>query len=238
MTAENPFRDFVIYDHIESCPYLPGRQARMPLRMPMQQVNARQCDQRLALGERRSGRFVYRTRCPNCQACEPIRLPVKDFVMNRSQRRVLKRGAGKISIEFRDPVVDEQHVHLFNRHRNLRQLAHDGTDIDADGYQSFLVDTCFDSFEMTYRIDGQFFGAAICDQGNDSLSAVYCFYDPDFARYSPGVFSVLKQIEYCLIHQLSYLYLGFYIAESAHMSYKQNYRPHERLIDGQWRRFD
>ena len=238
MTAENPFRDFVIYDHVESCPYLRGRQARMPLRMPVHQVSPQQCDQRLASGERRSGRFVYRTHCEKCQACEPIRLPVSDFVMNRSQRRVLKRNAAKISVEIQAPLVDEQRVVLFNRHRNLRGLAHDGMDIDDEGYQSFLVDTCFNTFEMTFRNEGNLLGAAICDQGNDSLSAVYCYYDPAFSRYSPGVFSILKQIEYCLAHKLRYLYLGFYIAGSEHMSYKENYRPHETLIGAQWRRFD
>jgi arginine-tRNA-protein transferase len=37
---------------------------------------------------------------------------------------------------------------------------------------------------------------------------------------------------------MRYVYLGFYIADSAHMSYKSQYLPHERLIGGAWRKFD
>ena len=78
---------------------------------------------------------------------------------------------------------------------------------------------------------------AICDQGRESLSAVYYYYDPAVAHLSPGVFSVLTQLDLCRARGLRYLYLGLYIAESPHMNYKARYLPHERLIEGKWRRF-
>ena len=34
-----------------------------------------------------------------------------------------------------------------------------------------------------------------------------------------------------------HLYLGLYIADNVHMSYKSRFQPNERLIDGRWVRF-
>lgn len=158
--------------------------------------------------------------------------------MNRSQTRTWNKSSKKIRCQVKETTVDALRVELFNKHRNQRGLSHDGYDVDEDGYSSFLVDTCFESFEMCYYVDDQLVGVAICDQGSDSMSAVYCYYDPEFSHLSVGVFSVLNQIEYCRAQNLAYLYLGFYIEESPHMSYKKCYRPHERLIDGQWIGFD
>ena len=73
--------------------------------------------------------------------------------------------------------------------------------------------------------------------GAESMSAVYFYFDPDHSRLSPGVYNVVKQIELCRRRRMRYLYLGFHIAGSQHMAYKSQYLPHERLIDGCWKRF-
>ena len=98
----------------------------------------------------------------------------------------------------------------------------------------FLVDSCLDSFEISYFHHGQFVGAAICDQAADSISAVYTYFDPKLSRLSLGIYSILKQIEYCLENELMFLYLGYFVGGSPHMSYKQKFRPHQRLQKGTW----
>lgn len=105
-------------------------------------------------------------------------------------------------------------------------------------YRSFLCDTCCDTFEIAYFHGGQLAAVAICDRGRTVLSAVYCYYDVALSQLSPGVFSILTQIRLCREWGLKYLYLGYYIAESRHMSYKARYYPHERRIAGQWTRFE
>jgi arginine-tRNA-protein transferase len=37
---------------------------------------------------------------------------------------------------------------------------------------------------------------------------------------------------------LRYLYLGLYVADCRHLAYKARFLPHERLVNGEWRRFD
>lgn len=230
--------EIVIYDQQERCSYLAGRTARLPLRMPMAKLTGPQFDQRLAEGDRRSGTFLYRTNCPQCTACEPIRVPVDPFQPSRSQRRAWRKGERELTTIVGEPTVDQQRIDMFNAHRLQRGLVSNDREIDQHGYEAFLIETCCDTFEICYFLDSQLVAVAICDDGDASVSAVYCFFDPAFSRYSLGTYSVLKQIELCQKWGKCYLYLGLYIAESPNMSYKANFLPHQRLIGGSWQNFD
>lgn len=230
--------ELIVYDRLQPCPYLSDRVARMPLRIPARLLQRNELEQRLEIGDRRQGIFLYRTSCPGCRACEPIRIEVSAFQPNRSQRRALVKGNERITVEVADPIADERRVELYNRHKELRGLSSDRDGIDLEGYREFLVVSCCESFELRYRLDGELIGVALVDRSEDSLSAVYCFYDPVLERLGIGTYSVLKQIELCKSWNLRYLYLGLYIGESERMKYKARFLPHQRLIDGTWQTFE
>tara|TARA_R110002096_G_scaffold215310_9_gene403103 strand:+ start:10494 stop:11204 length:711 start_codon:yes stop_codon:yes gene_type:complete len=229
--------EIIVYDNVDECPYLPKTMARMPLRRPTKKLTGPQFDQRMFEGDRRYGRFLYRTACGDCQACEPIRISIRDFKPNKTQRRTLTRGNAQFLTVVQTPVVDSEHVALYNDHSDRKGLNSHSKTTSAYDYKMFLADTCCDTFEFSYYHEGKLIGVSIADRGSTCLSAVYCFYDLDFAKLSPGTFSVLKQIEKCADWNLEFLYLGYYVAENAHMNYKASFYPHQRLIDGEWREF-
>jgi arginine-tRNA-protein transferase len=73
------------------------------------------------------------------------------------------------------------------------------------------------------------------DMTDFALSAVYCYFDDTYARNSLGSFAIYKEIELGLQNSMQYLYLGYYIRENRHMSYKANYRPNQICIrKGRW----
>ncbi len=232
------FRDVTVYDEQEPCPYLESQRARLPLQIPGQQVTPRETDQRLALGQRRTGEFVYSTCCSGCNACEPIRIPVDQFRFSRTHRRSLRRNERLLTPYIGPVIVDHQRIDLFNLHRRLRNLGRRESNIDGEEYSWAFQRSCFDTFELSYSLDGQLVCVSICDQGENSLSAVYTYYDPNLASLSLGTWSILRQIEYCLHTGREFLYLGFYIAESPNMSYKSRFLPNQRLIGGSWTRFE
>lgn len=236
LAADPP--ELLVYDEATACPYLAGRDARMPLRVPTRMLTLQEFAERLRAGDRRQGVLLYRTACPSCQACEPIRIDVQQFEPDRTQRRVYRRGLELLDVEIGPPEYSPEKVALYNRHKALRGLSADGQDIDEAGYRAFLVDTCCESFELRYRLDGRLVGVAVVDRAEDALSAVYFYFDPEFERLSPGVFSIMKQIELCRAWDLRFLYLGLYIRECPSMAYKARYLPHERRLEGRWQRFD
>jgi arginine-tRNA-protein transferase len=227
--------ELLLYDELEPCPYLPSQTARLPMRLPLRALAPDETDAHLAEGDRRHGRLLYRTSCPKCKACEPIRIDVDALVLSRTQRRIKRRGDRTIELEVGRPTYSPERLELYTKHKVGRALDRQSArPIDDAGYRAFLVDTCVDSIELRYRIDGRLVGIAVADRGQASLSAVYCFYDPDYPSLSLGTYSILKQAELCETWGLRYLYLGLYIAENEHMRYKARFGPHERLSRGAW----
>ncbi len=231
--------ELVVHEGDEACPYLEGQLARRPLRMPTRRLTRTEFDVRLAQGDRRTGYFLYTQECPACRACEPIRVDVAAFVPSRTHRRTLARGRRELTIERGPFAADARRLALYHAHQAGRGLARAGAaPLDEHGYESFLVDTCTDGFELRYLRGGELVGVAVTDRSAEALSAVYTFYDPTLAHLSLGTYSILEQIALARELGLRWLYLGLAIEESRHMRYKLAYLPHERRIAGTWQRFE
>jgi len=230
-------QEIIVIDQLSPCPYLAGRTARLPHRQPLKRLTLRQFDERLEIGDRRSGTMLYRPGCPSCTACEPIRLNLATFRPNATQRRTFRQGEQLLETRFALPTVDDARIDLFNLHRELRGLDRGDEPIDTLGYEQFLTDSCCRTVELSYWHKGQLVGVAITDVSLKALSAVYCFFDPRLTDLSIGTYSVLKQVELCRAQQRQFLYLGYYVAGSPHMIYKAKFHPHERRVNDNWQLF-
>ncbi len=226
--------ELVIHAAPTPCPYLPGKTARLPLRLPVRALQRHEFEPRLDVGDRRQGLLLYRTACPRCRACEPIRIDVDAFTPSRGQRRTFRSGEAALHTEIGPLEPTAEKVALYNRHKFGRGLNSGEQEIELDGYRSFLGESCCDSFELRYYLGDRLVGVAIVDRSQRSLSAVYCYFAPDLPRLGIGTYSILKQVALCRAWGLRHLYLGLYIRDCASMAYKARFLPHERLLDGQW----
>jgi arginyl-tRNA--protein-N-Asp/Glu arginylyltransferase len=234
----DPGREVLLHNGTSPCPYLPGQIARLPWRLPVRPLDRVEFGRRLAAGDRRQGVLLYRPTCATCTACQAIRLEVAAFEPTRSQNRTWRRGQNELQTVIERPAVSRDKVRLYNRHKIERGLLVGQELVDMVGYEQFLVETCTETFELTYHYRGTLVGVAVTDRAADGLSAVYCFYDPDYAWLGLGTYSILSQVALCAQWGLRHLYLGLYVPGCAAMAYKTRFLPHERLIDGQWQRFE
>lgn len=230
--------EWVVHDEPSPCVYLEGRIARLPLRLPVRPLRRPELAVRLSAGDRRQGLLLYRPRCASCSACEPIRLDITSFRPSRSQRRAHRQGDRFLEVRIGEPTATAEKVDLYNRHKLERGLAVGDDLLDLSTYREFLVETCVETIELEYRLDGRLVAVAISDRATEGLSAVYAFFDPRDSRLSLGTYSIMKQLDLCREWGLRYLYLGLYVEGSPPMEYKTRYRPHERRIDGRWKVFD
>jgi len=218
------------------CSYLPNKQERLLISVEPQLNTTEGYSWLMSQGFRRSGDQVYRPHCVNCTACQSIRLPVADYKPSKSQKRLLKKNQHltiKISTQ-----QQENYYLLYEKYINA--IHHDGAMYppSKEQYQSFL--TCHltqQHFIETWHND-TLVCVAVTDELPDALSAVYTFYHPDYKKSALGLYSILKQIEFCQQLNKEFLYLGYQIDECKKMNYKNRYFPYQILKDNQWHLVD
>src|SRR5574343_102472 len=194
------------------CSYLPNRQARSQVAIPPEHIDQRIYTSLVQRGFRRSGQYTYRPHCDGCERCIAVRVQALDFAPDRTQRKLVNRYNQPGRMQVRE-----------------RPLG-----FDADHYSQFLLTSGVDTRLIEFRLDGRLVMVSLMDVLNDGLSAVYTFYDPSDAKASYGTYAILWQIIQCQYNQLPYLYLGYWIAESAKMAYKARFQPMQMLDDGAW----
>lgn len=203
-------------------------------------------------GFRRSGQYFYLQICEHCDECTPIRINTKEFIISKSQKNAWKKNQDIEVTVCTDSALfsTDEKAFLFREYDNY----HNGHKSD---YKKLSIEEAKETLalmyggykgavNMEYRLNGKLIGVGLLDVTEDSngvknaLSSNYFYYDvsDEVLKRSIGVFSVLKEIEYCLKNNITYYYLGLYLPNCRKMNYKINYKPFELLKDGEWVKYD
>lgn len=238
-----PFKEFLMTSYWnfdfylsppQPCSYLPDQTAANLFADPEVAMDITHYSTLVRLGFRRSGRLVYRPRCPHCSACQPARIPVTQFRPNRSQRRAWKINQD-LSAFYRPVEFRAEHFDLFRRYLGTRHLQGGMDDSTPEDYLNFIASGWNETSLIEFR-DGkeQLLAVAALDALTDGLSAVYSFFDPSAKKRSLGIYIILWEIGEAKALGLPYVYLGYWIKSSHKMNYKSAFHPLEIYQDKKW----
>lgn len=215
------------------CPYLPDQEERkvfvhLP---PLEAINVN--DQLSSIGFRRSQNIAYRPACQNCRACQSVRIPVRDYVFTRSDKRVLKANTD-LSKAFAEAEASREQYELLQKYLKARHPDGGMMDMSWPDLVAMIEDTLVRTHLIEYRIGDTLVACVLVDALNDGLSLVYSFYDPDMMSRSLGRYIILDHIDQALRAGYDYVYLGYWVKGSPKMDYKARYQPLEGLTDLGW----
>lgn len=215
------------------CSYIPTKEARSEIAVPDRDIDTQAYSKLIQAGFRRSGHYIYRPNCDDCQACLSVRININQFKPNRSQRRAWKRHHNLIP-EIHELQNLPEHFALYQRYQQARHHNETAQQDYYEQYENFLLQSDVNSKLIDFLDHKQLRSVNIIDFLPDGISSVYTFFDPDMPNASFGTYSILWQINYCRELGLPYLYLGYWIKDNRKMNYKINFQPLEALINHQW----
>jgi arginine-tRNA-protein transferase len=216
------------------CPYLDGQIERKVV-TELSGPNAEGLYERLSrAGFRRSHNLAYRPACPSCNACVPVRIAATDFEMTKSFRRVMGANAD-LSADDIDANATVEQFRLFSSYQRARHEGGDMSGMAFNDYRSMVEDTPVTSRSVEFRDDkGTLLAVMLMDRMEDSLSAVYSFFDGGQTRRSLGTYMILWMVQRARAFGLPYVYLGYWIDGSNKMAYKARFHPLEALGADGW----
>lgn len=214
----------------DNCSYLEGHRQKTHYKV-IQECTQEQCGALIKRGWRRFGGMFFRPICSVCNSCESIRIDVANYSYSKSERRVIKKAA-KLHVIIRQPSLTEDHLRLFNAYHDYMKETKgwDEQQVSAQNYYMSFVQGHGDfGYEVLFFEENRLIAVDLIDILDDGISSIYCYYDPAYRHYSLGKYSLLYQIEYAKRHQLSWIYLGYYVKECPSLAYKSDYKPYLTL---------
>jgi arginine-tRNA-protein transferase len=219
------------------CTYLEDRSTISAFADPEATLSTEIYHKLAPLGFRRSGNDLYIPACINCNQCIPARVSANTFHRSRSQQRVWQRNRD-ISCTPLEASFQQEHFELYCRYLSQRHTGGGMENPMPEDYLNFLACDWSDTLFLEFRAKDTLLGVAVTDCLPDALSAVYTFFDPDFAARSLGTLAILMQIETARQLGLDWLYLGYWIPDCQKMAYKNRFRPLQVFRDGRWQNFE
>lgn len=223
------------------CSYLANHDEQLLVYAEEETDLALRYSQLIQAGFRRSGEQIYRPHCPQCDACQSIRVLVSEFVSSRSQKRVLNRNHHLRSHVAYTP--GDAYYPLYERYICERHADGSMFPPSQEQFESFIHCQWKQPVFIEAYNDQQLIAVAVTDMIDDqikhtAMSALYTFFDPDYADNSIGTWMILQQLHHAKIMGLDYLYLGYQVDACQKMAYKNRFMPHERFYHHKWHRFD
>ncbi len=228
--------DYSKNDH--ECAYIPGRRTRMNYKQ-VEVVSKTFATAVVQRGWRRYGRsFVYPV-CFGCIECKSLRINVTNYKYSKSHRKAINRNE-ETKIVIQEPTITQAHIDLYNKYHAYKDERDgwDHQDISRQEYYENFVDGAHDfGKELLYFIDDKLVCIDLIDILDDGISSVYCYYDPDYPRFSLGTYSLLYEIKLAEMLGLEWVYLGYWVEGCKAFKYKENFQPME-ILEGYPRIFE
>ena len=151
-TAHNPIRLFETV--VDDCPYLDDQKSASILVDPDHEIDNALFTMLSRSGFRRSGEMLYSPKCPSCNACVSVRIPVGRFKASRSQKRVWRKNLD-LTVSIEDVRFDPEHFDMYLRYQQHRHPDSSMCDEDPEKYIGFIDSYFSRSKFMCLRHEGE-----------------------------------------------------------------------------------
>ncbi len=163
----------------------------------------------------------------------PLRINLEKFSFSQHHLKLLKRQKSS-TVVFQPIIIEAERKVIFQKH--ILRFKHNVPESLSDflGEQPGIV-PCLALECALYDENKKLYAASYFDIAHHSISSVYAFFDTDFSKKSPGLHTLLSEIQFALEHQKKYVYLGYAHNINSHYDYKKQFNGLEFYDwEGNW----
>ncbi len=209
-------------------------------------IQAEELDAYLNKGWFRMGQMIFTCHilCFNNDVYSTIwmRLNLRNFSFKKSMRKILKRNDRLFRVEIGEPYFEGDRQILYQKHKNRFEGYIPGT--LRESLFGLEEDNIYNTREITVYDDDKLIAVSYFDLGLNSMASIMGLFDPEYERYSLGIYTMIKEVEYGLENGMHYYYPGYIVPGYKKFDYKtrlgsmdfydvpsDTWRPLEQLTD-------
>lgn len=201
-------------------------------------------DRYLTSGWRPAGQAVYtadylRTDENELYGCIQVRLPLADFTFKKRHRKLLRRNDSRFRVTYEKAVEpDEEILELNRRYMVLHpDKTREHLEIHVSGeYGKQALDT-----RIVRVYEGEKLVAfSYFDVGERAAYSKAGIYDPGYAKFSLGIYTMLLEINWLTDQGYAYYHPGYVVPGYSLFDYKLQFgaMQYRQLLTGKWLTFD
>ncbi|MFZ2900913.1 MAG: arginine-tRNA-protein transferase [Saprospiraceae bacterium] len=172
-----------------------------------------------------------------------VRLPLEGYQFGKRLRKIYNRNISRFRVVTRPGKIDMEKERLYQRYRKNFQGRL------APSLKVSLLDegnaNLFNTYETCIYDGAELVGFSFFDLGKDSLASILGVYNPDYAKFSLGFFTMLLEISFGLENGYRFFYPGYIVPGYPKFDYKTRIgeveffdERHNRWIPGDAYPFD
>ena len=150
------------------------------------------------------------------------RLSLTDHALSKSQRKLLRRNA-RFRIEYTDDTLTREHFEIDRRYRYFRDRPAGNIRHVIRGMYS--TENYFDTRQIKVYDGDRLVGYSFYDVGTRYGASLMGVYEPEYAKYSLGYYTMLLEMEWLRDHGYVYYSPGSVTPGQRAMDYKRRVGP-------------
>jgi arginyl-tRNA--protein-N-Asp/Glu arginylyltransferase len=143
-----------------------------------------------------------------------LRYKVKDVCSNRFKQF---RKNEQFSVTIRPLTINQEVEDLYSLYAlNVSHMCQ----FELMNVLGPMSEGVFDSHMIEVRNGRRLIAVGIFDKGKDAIAGITNFYDQSYNKYSLGKYLIYLKYRYCLEHDITYYYPGYFSLEMSKFDYK------------------
>lgn len=161
-----------------------------------------------------------------------VRLRLDDFEIKPRQAKNFRNVENRFRVQVGKAKITDEKQALYHLNKSrFSGYIHD----ELDPMLSSGQFAGFETYEITVHDDDRLIACSFFDIGQGSMAGLMGLFDPEYARYSLGIFTMLKEAQVGKKNRFKYYYPGYVLHGSDKFDYKLSIGRYDFLNDqGHW----